>query len=43
MGDGSDGKGPSQGKIVKKGNEYLNEFFPELSWIVDVHIGQPLN
>lgn len=32
-GDGRDGKGPSQGRISQQGNQYLNEFFPRLSYI----------
>jgi peptidyl-prolyl cis-trans isomerase A (cyclophilin A) len=32
-GDGRDGKGPSQWRISQQGNQYLNEFFPRLSYI----------
>lgn len=37
-GDGLDGKGPSQGRIQRNGNEYLNKFFPKLSYIVSARI-----
>ena len=37
-GDGTDGKGPSQGRINRQGNQYLNEFFPKLSSIVEAKI-----
>lgn len=37
-GDGSDGKGPSQGRINQEGNAYLNEVFPKLSYIVSARI-----
>ena len=37
-GDGKDGKGPSQGRINRQGNQYLDEFFPKLSYIVEAKI-----
>jgi cyclophilin family peptidyl-prolyl cis-trans isomerase len=37
-GDGSDGKGPSQGKIQQLGNTYLDEVFPQLSYIINATI-----
>jgi len=37
-GDGSDGKGPSQGRISHEGNLYLNKLFPHLSYIVKAEI-----
>lgn len=33
-GDGTDGKGPSQGRIVNQGNQYLDAVFPRLSYVV---------
>lgn len=32
-GDGSDGKGPSQGRINQEGKKYLDKLFPKLSYI----------
>jgi peptidyl-prolyl cis-trans isomerase A (cyclophilin A) len=37
-GDGTDGKGPGQGRVNNKGNAYLNELFPKLSYIVSTKI-----
>lgn len=37
-GDGSDGRGPSQGRINQEGNDYLNKLFPKLSYIVSARI-----
>ncbi len=37
-GDGTDGKGPGQGRINNKGNAYLNELFPKLSYIVSAKV-----
>ena len=37
-GDGSDGKGPSQGMINREGNPYLENKFPKLSFIVSSSI-----
>ena len=36
-GEGTDGKGPSQSKIVRLGNTYLTEKFPKLSTITDCY------
>jgi len=32
-GDGSDGKGPAQGRINRSGQQYLDKYFPKLSYI----------
>jgi peptidyl-prolyl cis-trans isomerase A (cyclophilin A) len=37
-GDGTDGRGPSQGRINQEGNEYLNKVFPQLSYIVAARV-----
>lgn len=37
-GDGSDGKGPSQGRLQSEGNKYLKRVFPRLSYIVSTRI-----
>ena len=37
-GDGSDGKGPSQGRLTNQGNTYLDEYFPKLSYIESARI-----
>jgi len=37
-GDGSDGRGPSQGRLSNEGNAYLDKVFPKLSYIDTVHI-----
>lgn len=37
-GDGSDGKGPGQGRINNQGNKYLEQFFPKLSHIVSARV-----
>lgn len=34
-GDGSDGRGPHQGRINRDGNKYLDRFFPKLSYIIE--------
>ena len=33
-GDGSDGRGPSQHRVVTQGNKYLDQYFPKLSYII---------
>ena len=37
-GDGSDGRGPTQGRIGKEGNPYLDKYFPRLSYIVSAEV-----
>lgn len=37
-GDGYDGKGPSQARIVKEGNRYLDKYFPKLTYIEKAHV-----
>jgi peptidyl-prolyl cis-trans isomerase A (cyclophilin A) len=37
-GDGSDGQGPSQGRLQEEGNRYLKKVFPRLSYIVSTRI-----
>ena len=37
-GDGSDGKGPSQGRIGQEGNPYLDRYFPKLSYIINAEL-----
>lgn len=37
-GDGSDGKGPSQGRLQEEGNKYLKKVFPALSYIESVKL-----
>ena len=37
-GDGTDGKGPSQGRLNQQGNKYLDEIFPKLSTIVEAKV-----
>ncbi len=37
-GDGTDGKGPGQGRINNKGNVYLKAVFPKLSYIVSTKV-----
>jgi peptidyl-prolyl cis-trans isomerase A (cyclophilin A) len=37
-GDGTDGRGPSQGRIAREGNAYLDRFFPKLSTIISAQI-----
>ena len=32
-GDGSDGRGPSQNRLVNNGNSYLRELYPKLSYV----------
>ena len=37
-GDGSDGKGPSQSRLSKEGNAYLDTLFPRLSYIISAEL-----
>ena len=37
-GSGKDGKGPSQGRISREGNAYLDQVFPKLSSILKAEI-----
>lgn len=37
-GDGSDGKGPAQGRLNREGNEYLLKLFPKLSYIENARV-----
>lgn len=37
-GDGKDGKGPAQGRANRLGNAYLDEFFPNLSYIAKLRL-----
>ena len=37
-GDGTDGKGPAQGRIGREGNKYLDEVFPKLSYIISAKV-----
>jgi hypothetical protein len=39
-GDGSDGKGPGQGRAANKGNDYLDSLFPKLARILDITVWQ---
>lgn len=39
-GDGSDGKGPSQGRLSNEGNTYLLRYFPRLSYIASAILQQ---
>ena len=34
------GRGPSQGRLVAEGNEYLRSEFPKLDWILDARVTQ---
>jgi len=36
VGDGSDGRGPAQGRIQNQGNAYLDQYFPKLSFIQSI-------
>lgn len=38
VGDGSDGRGPNQGRIGNEGNKYLDEVFPKLSVLVSASV-----
>ena len=38
IGDGSDGKGPSQGRLSNQGNSYLETYFPKLSYIESARV-----
>lgn len=37
-GSGTDGKGPSQGRIGREGNQYLDQVFPKLSYIINAKV-----
>lgn len=37
-GDGTDGRGPGQGRINNQGNKYLDELFPKLSYVISARL-----